>query len=72
MERDEFAKAWHTFTTSVQNCLGSTGIDPYIVDWQELLFPGSVRPEDLGPRGIQTPVSVSALPDESVEVRTNA
>jgi hypothetical protein len=71
MEPAEFARAWHTFTNSVQNCLGSTGIDPYIVDWQELLFPGSVKPEDLGPRGIETPVSVGAISDAR-EVAGNA
>lgn len=61
MEPAEFARAWHVFATSIQNCIGSTGVDPYIVDWQELLFPGSVRPEDMGPRGLQTPVTVGAV-----------
>ena len=71
MEPAEFERAWHTFTMSVQNCIGSTGVDPYIVDWQELLFPGSVKPEELGPRGIQTPVSVGAI-TEPEEVAGNA
>lgn len=70
---DEFARAWQTFVTSVQNCLGSTGLDPYLVDWQELLFPGSVKPEELGPRGVQTPVSVGAvIPNEPVKVAGDA
>ena len=68
---EQFAQAWHVFVTSTQNCLGSTGLDPYIVDWQELLFPGSVRPEDLGPRGLQTPVSVGKV-EEPHEVAGNA
>lgn len=69
---DEFARAWHKFLNSVQNSFGSTGVDPYVVDWQELLFPGAARPEDMGPRGLQTPVSVGAVLTEEARVAGNA
>jgi hypothetical protein len=72
MEPAEFVRAWHRFTTNIQNSLGSTGLDPYVVDWQELLFPGAVKPEDMGPRGIQTPVSVGAINETSTKVTADA
>lgn len=69
---DEFVRAWHTFLTSVQNSLGSTGLDPYVVDWQELLFPGSAKPENMGRRGLQTPVSVDAVDSPTTAVAGHA
>lgn len=61
MDPAQFARAYRAFVVSVQNCLGSTGLDPYVVDWEELLFPETTRPEDLAARGIHTPVSVGPI-----------
>jgi len=61
MDPTQFARAYRDFVVSVQNCLGSTGLDPYIVDWEELLFPGKTRPEDIAVRGLHTPVSVGPV-----------
>jgi hypothetical protein len=61
MDAASFAKAWRQFVFSVQGCLGSTGSDPVIIDWQELLIPDTTRPEDLGVRGLHTPVSVTRV-----------
>jgi hypothetical protein len=63
MDAAQFAREYRSFLVSVQNCLGSTGLDPYLVDWEELLFPAQTKPEDLGPRGLNTPVAVSNIPD---------
>lgn len=42
-----FAKAYRAFLVSVQDCLGGTGLDPFVIDWEELLFPDTARPESL-------------------------
>lgn len=66
MEATAFATEWRKFLGSVQNCLGSTGLDPAIVDWEELLFPDQKRPEDMAVRGINTPVNVTQVPEPKV------
>ena len=70
MDAAHFGPAYREFVVSIQNCLGSTGLDPYIVDWEELLFPEKTRPEDLAVRGLHTPVSVGPIHVEPREVKT--
>jgi hypothetical protein len=65
LDAAQFAKEWRHFLFTVQNCLGSTGLDPYIVDWEELLFPDKIKPEDLAVRGLHTPVSVGQVTSEA-------
>ena len=52
LEPAAFAAAYREFLVSVQNCFGSTGLDPYIVDWEELLVPDAARPDDAGQRAL--------------------
>lgn len=66
LEPDAFAAEYRKFVVSVQDCLGSTGLDPFVVDWEELLFPGKTRPEDMSVRGLHTPVHVDRIPGPPV------
>ena len=61
MDADSFAVAYRAFLVSVQDCLGATGLDPFVIDWEELLFPDTARPEAMGPRDLHTPVSASRI-----------
>ncbi|NUQ10916.1 MAG: hypothetical protein HUU26_01125 [Gemmatimonadaceae bacterium] len=61
MDAASFGREWRTFVFTVQDCLGSTGPDPAMIDWQEMIFPEGRRPEDMGPRGLNTPRSVSPV-----------
>lgn len=61
MDATRFAAEWRRFVFTVQDCLGATGADPVIIDWEELLFPDQKRPEDLAVRGLHTPVSVDQV-----------
>lgn len=68
LDEDAFAVAYRALLVRVQDSLGTTGLDPYVVDWEEPVIPDGVRPETLGPRGINTPVQVPSL-SESTGVR---
>lgn len=59
---EQFAVAYRAMLVEVQDCLGTTGLDPWIVDWQEAVIPDGVRPETLGPRGLHTPVQFDRIP----------
>ena len=43
LNADAFAPAYREFLVSVQDCLGATGLDPYVIDWEELLYPDTAR-----------------------------
>ena len=49
-----FAGEYREFLISVQNCFGSTGLDPYVVDWEELLFPDNAAPD--------APLTIAGVP----------
>jgi hypothetical protein len=57
----DFARAYERFLTSVQGCLGSTGLDPYVFDWEEEIVPGGLRIEGLVVRGIPAPAEGAAV-----------
>ena len=61
LDADAFATAYRVFLVSVQDCLGATGLDPFIIDWEELLFPDMARPDEMGPRDLHTPVSAPRI-----------
>jgi hypothetical protein len=47
LDAEAFAREWPAFVCSVQNCLGTTGPDPYVIDWQEMLYPTRTVPRAL-------------------------
>lgn len=61
LDPDAFAAEYRALLVSVQDCLGATGLDPFVVDWEELLFPDTVRPESMGVRDLHTPMSVERV-----------
>jgi hypothetical protein len=62
MGAEAFAAEYRRFLVSVQNCLGSTGNAPVIVDWEEEMMPVSLPHVDRVPAGLELP--------EGVEVST--
>ena len=61
VDADRFAVAYRAMLVDVQDCLGTTGLDPWVIDWEEPVIPDGVRPETLGPRGLHTPVTVDRV-----------
>lgn len=50
LDPDAFAVAYRAFLVSVQDCLGTTGLDPFVIDWEEAMFPDAAEPGRPEPR----------------------